>query len=62
MDSTSKWIRLGHLPALKPEPVEECRLMTQEDAGLHHIARVMHRSPAPVQQARAALPEVELAT
>ena len=64
MDSTSERIklgqarvggkRLGRPPALTPEQVEQCRRMTEEGAGLRHIARVMQCSPATVKKALAA--------
>ena len=46
--------RLGRPPALTPEQVEQCRRMTEEGAGLRHIARVMQCSPATVKKALAA--------
>ena len=61
MDSTSERIkldqaraggkRLGRPPALTPEQVEQYRRMTEEGAGLRHIARVMQCSPATVKKA-----------
>ena len=66
MDSTSERIklgldqaraggkRLGRPPALTPEQVAQCRRMTEEDAGLRHIAWVMQCSPATVKKALAA--------
>ena len=38
-------------PALTPEQVAQCRRMTEEGAGLRHIARVMQCSPATVRKA-----------
>ena len=38
--------RLGRPPALTPEQVAQCRRMTEEGAGLRHIAQVMQCSPA----------------
>lgn len=46
--------RLGRPPVLTPEQVEQCRRMTEEGAGLRHIARVMQCSPATVKKALAA--------
>ena len=46
--------RLGRPPALTPEQVAQCRRMTEEGAGLRHIARVMQCSPATVKKALAA--------
>ena len=46
--------RLGRPPALTPEQVAQCRRMTEEGAGLRHIARVMQCSPATVRKALAA--------
>ena len=43
--------RLGCPPALTPEQVDHCRRMTEEGAGLRHIARVMQCSPATVKKA-----------
>ena len=43
--------RIGRPPALTLEQVEECRRMSQEGAGLRHIARVMRCSPATVKKA-----------
>ena len=64
VDSTSQRIkldqaraggkRLGRPPVLTPEQVAQCRRMTEEGAGLRHIARVMQRSPATVKKALAA--------
>ena len=64
MDSTSERIkldqaraggkRLGRTPVLTPEQVAQCHRMTEEGAGLRHIARVMQCSPATVKQALAA--------
>ena len=45
--------RIGRPPALTPEQVEQCRRMSQEGAGLRHIARVMQCSPATVKKALA---------
>ena len=45
--------RIGRPPALSPEQVAECRRMSQEGAGLRHIARVMQCSPATVKKALA---------
>ena len=46
--------RMGRPPVLTPEQVAQCRRMTEEGAGLRHIARVMQCSPATVKQALAA--------
>ena len=46
--------RLGRPPALTSEQVEQCRRMTEEGAGLRHIARVMQCSPATLKKALAA--------
>ena len=46
--------RLGRPPVLTPEQVAQCRRMTEEGAGLRHIARVMQCSPATVRKALAA--------
>lgn len=43
--------RIGRPPALSPEQVEQCRRMSQEGAGLRHIARVMQCSPTTVKKA-----------
>ena len=48
--------RLGRSPALTPEQVAQCRRMTEEGAGLRHIARVMQCSPATVKKALALMP------
>ena len=45
--------RLGRPPALTPEQVAQCRRMTEEGAGLRHVARVMQCSPATVRKALA---------
>ena len=42
--------RLGRPPVLTPEQVAQCRRMTEEGAGLRHIARVMQCSPATVKK------------
>ena len=67
VDSTSERIKLGldqaraggkqlgRPPVLTPEQVAQCRRMTEEGAGLRHIARVMQCSPATVKKALAAL-------
>ena len=39
---------------MTPEQVAQCRRMTEEGAGLRHIARVMQCSPATVKKALAA--------
>ena len=64
VDSTSERIkldqaraggkRMGRPPVLTPEQVAQCRRMTEEGAGLRHIARVMQCSPATVKKALAA--------
>ena len=64
VDSTSERIkldqaraggkRLGRPPVLTLEQVAQCRRMTEEGAGLRHIARVMQCSPATVKKALAA--------
>ena len=71
MDSTSERIklgldqaraggkRLGRPPALTPEQVEQCRRMTEEGAGLRHIARVMQRPPATVKKVLERQPSLE---
>ena len=43
--------RIGRPPALSPEQVEQCRRMSDEGAGLRHIARVMQCSPATAKKA-----------
>ena len=43
--------RIGRPPALSPEQVEQCRRMSDEGAGIRHIARVMQCSPATVKKA-----------
>ena len=43
--------RIGRPPALSPEQVEQCWRMAGEGAGIRHIARVMHCSPATVKKA-----------
>ena len=43
--------RIGRPPALTPEQVEQCRRMSDDGAGLRHIARVMRCSPATVRKA-----------
>ena len=45
--------RLGRPPVLTSEQVEQCRRMTEEGAGLRHIARVMQCSLATVKKALA---------
>ena len=43
--------RIGRPPALSPEQTEQCRRMSDEGAGIRHIARVMQCSPATVKKA-----------
>ena len=43
--------RLGRPPALAPEQVEQCRRMTEEGAGLRHIARAMQCPSATLKKA-----------
>ena len=45
--------RIGRPPALSPEQVAQCRRMSEEGAGLRHIARVMQCSPATVKKVMA---------
>ena len=45
--------RVGRPPALTPEHVEQCCRMSEEGAGLRHIARVFGCSPATVRKALA---------
>ena len=45
--------RSGRPPALSTEQMEQCRRMSDEGAGLRHIARVMQCSPATVKKALA---------
>ena len=43
--------RIGRPPALSPEQMEQCRRMSDEGAGIRHIARVMQCSPSTVKKA-----------
>ena len=43
--------RIGRHPALSTEQMEQCRRMSDEGAGIRHIARVMQCSPATVKKA-----------
>ena len=45
--------RVGRLPALNSERLEQCRRMAEEGAGLRQIARVLGCSPATVKKALA---------
>ena len=45
--------RSGRPPTLSTEQMEQCRRMSDEGAGLRHIARVMQCSPATVKKALA---------